>query len=291
MSQRYAVIIPVGPDPRELDRLGALVAELARHADPYQVRLIVIDDAPPGRTLAPAWPEPVLLRTALWEHRTAPDTLSAHVAGTLEGLTRARGLEFAVKLDADAAVIAPFADALADAFADPQLGVIGSYDRMSSGAARDWSVWERPLARATHRLAVNRSGTRLAIHYRPAAQRRVIRDTLASAESVAPRGAHCLGGAYAVSATFLQRAALDWRPWVRTQLGEDIVVGLLCSQARLTMRSLTAGGEPFAVAWRGLPAPPAQLRAAGHGIVHSVRDEDPAQETLRRRALQGEDGA
>ena len=291
MSQRYAVIIPVGPDPRELDRLGALVAELTRHADPSEMRLIVIDDAPPGRSLPLSWPDSILIRTSLWEHGTPPDTLSAHVAGTLEGLTRARGLEFAVKLDTDAAVIAPFADALADAFVDSQLGVIGSYDRMSSGAMRDWSVWKRPLARASHRLAVNRRGRGVAVHYRPAAQRRVIHDTLASAEFVAPRGAHCLGGAYAVSAAFLQRAALDWRPWVRTQLGEDIVVGLLCSQARLTMRSLTAAGEPFAVAWRGLPAPPAQLRAAGHSIAHSVRDEDPAQETLLRHALQGQDGA
>ena len=108
----------------------------------------------------------------------------------------------------------------------------------------------------------------------------------AAAYAYATPGAHCLGGAYGVSAAFLRRAALDWRPWIRTRLGEDVVVGLLCSAAGLRMRSLTAPGEPFALAWRGLPASPGEIAAHGASIVHSVKCDEPDEEAALRGRLQ-----
>ena len=287
----YAVLVPIGPDARDVDRLHALAAELKRHEDPAEIRLVIVDDAPAARELGLDWSDQVTLRTPLWQERRAPDALSAHVAGTLEGLTLARGLEFAVKLDTDAAVIGSFSHRIRAAFADRHLGVVGSYDRTSTGATRDWSGWRRTIDRATLPMVINRGRGLTSPRYRSRKHRHAVREIRDVAFRFAPPGAHCLGGAYAVSDRFLQAAALDWRPWRGTHLGEDVVIGLLCSHAQLRMCSLTDIDEPFALAWRGLPGSPAELRAHGHSIVHSVKRDDPRDEQLLRAALQPQDPA
>ena len=68
------------------------------------------------------------------------------------------------------------------------------------------------------------------------------------------------------------KRALDRRPWVQTRLSEDVVLGLLCGAAGLRMQNAVGAAEPFAVSWKGLPAPPEQLLDRGHSIVHSVKD-------------------
>ena len=282
----FAVLVPIGPDARDVTRLHALADELSRHEDPAEIRLVLIDDAPAPRALDLGWPTQATVRTPLWRERRAPDPLSAHVAGTLEGLTRARGLEFAVKLDTDAAVIGSFSRRIRASFADPQLGVVGSYDRTSTGATRDWSSWKATIDRAVLPVATGRRDGARRLWYRSRAHRRTVREIRDVAFGFAAPGAHCLGGAYAVSDRFLQSAALDWRPWLGTRLGEDVVIGLLCSHAHLRMRSLTGVDEPFALSWRGLPASPAELVAHGHSIVHSVKRDEPEDERRLRAALQ-----
>ncbi|HLI61620.1 MAG TPA: hypothetical protein VKV21_18340 [Solirubrobacteraceae bacterium] len=282
-----AVVIPVGPGERELARLDALLAELRRHERAEETAVVIVDDGPVARAIAPAWPRAAVIRTRLRESG-APDAFSAHVAGTLEALIHVRdaGHEFALKLDTDAAVIRPFAASLRAAFADPGLGVVGSYDRTATGATRDWSIWRAQIDAADRPLALRRSGRRVRVVRRPRREREHIRDQRRAAAARAPLGAHCLGGAYAVSRSFLRSAELDWRPWTGTGLGEDVVVGLLCSAAGLRMQSLTAAGEPFALAWRGLPAPPADIAVRGHAIVHSVKARTDAEERSLRGELQ-----
>lgn len=281
----FGVLIPVGPSAREVSRLESLLGELERFEEPEGLRLLVVDDATEPRDLPLISPDPVVVRTALWSGGP-PDPMSAHVAGTLEGLRAAQGLEFVVKLDTDAAVIRPFSHAIRRAFVDRDLGVVGSYDRTSDAGRRDWSVWETAIARAAWPLTVSRAGNRLRIWWRPVTHRRHIRRITDAAYRFAPPGAHCLGGAYAVSSRFLHSASLDWRPWMRSRLGEDVVVGLLSSAAGLRMSSLTAPGEPFALSWRGLPLPPPEIVSRGHSIVHSVKAEDEQDELVLRGLLQ-----
>ncbi len=280
------MIIPVGPDEREPGRLRAVVSELRAHEHPAAIRLIVIDDAPVARALEFDWPDRQVVRTPLWAG-ARPDPHSAMVAGTLEGLRHVRELEFAVKLDTDAAVIAPFSARLRAAFADPGLGVVGAYDRAPDGGQRDWGVWRRTIDRAARPVQLTLRGAGPRIRIRPPEERRFVAEVRRRAYAAAPAGAHCLGGAYAVSGAFLTRAALDWGPWLGTKLSEDVVVGLLALHAGLRMQSLTRPGEPFGVRWRGLPAPPAELIRRGYGIVHSVRAADASAEAALRRALQG----
>jgi hypothetical protein len=279
----FAVLIPVGPDPRDLGRLQNLLGELARHEPEERARVIVVDDAPARRDLEVAWPDHRIIRTAAWSGSNPPDPLTAHVTGTLAGLEAAGDVEFVLKLDTDAAVIGPFAQQLRSAFEDPRLGVVGSYDQTSHGGVRDFSVWRGTLRRASWPVYRDPRGRP---RYRPAAARRSVRRAVRLAAQKAPPGAHCLGGAYAVSRSYLERCPLDVQPWLGTRLGEDVIVGLLCLQAGLSMRSMTGREEPFALAWRGLPASPARLRAEGYSIVHSVKRATEWEEQQLRAELQ-----
>lgn len=89
-----------------------------------------------------------------------------------------------------------------------------------------------------------------------------------------------------MSSRFLRSVSLDWQSWIRSQLGEDVVIGLLSSAAGLRMRSLTGPGEPFALSWRGLPSRPAEIASSGHSIVHSVKAEHEHDELAPRPQLQ-----
>ncbi|HWF56447.1 MAG TPA: hypothetical protein VG223_17545 [Solirubrobacteraceae bacterium] len=274
---RFTVVVPVGPDPAELDRLADLLISLrvcgrdGAHGPP---KLVLIDDAPRPRKLERFWSGAAVVRTALWERR-APDPLSAMTAGTIEAMKRAEG-EFALKLDTDALVIGPFADALSAAFAaDPSLGVLGAYDRSPDGGRRDWSMWPARLRRSTWLVSLApAAGRGWRLRVRPRRERVAARAVLAAAGANRSYelGAHCLGGAYAVSRRLLAQASQwDWRPWVGAGLGEDVVVGLYCAAAGLRMGGMVDSGEPFGVNWSGLPAPPPELVERGFGIVHSVK--------------------
>ena len=85
-------------------------------------------------------------------------------------------------------------------------------------------------------------------------------------------GAHCLGGAYAVGPSLLQRIdLLDWTPWVHTGLGEDVVVGILAAAANLRIRGFVEPGDAFGIAWQELPLAPADCSHAD--TASSIRSE------------------
>ncbi len=282
-----AVLLPVGPGDRDVARMTDVLRMLERHENPERVHVVVIDDSPSPRDLDPGWPVQTVLRTTLRRRRT-PDPYSAMTAATITGLRFCRSLpvDLAVKLDTDAAVAAPFTEAIRRAFADRRLGVVGSYDVMIGGARRDWSVWEPALSRAARRFSATRQpGGRRMLWFRTRTEVETVAELRRRADARVPIGAHCLGGAYAVSRSFLDRADLRWRPWVGTGLSEDVVIGVLCAAAGLEMRSMTAPGEPFAVAWQGLPGTPQTILESGHSIVHSVKADTLEQERALRAEL------
>ncbi len=285
MVSMFGVLIPVGPDSREASRLELLLRELARHENRREISLIVIDDAAEPRELAASWPGRTIVRMPRPKGRP-PDAPGAPVAGTLEGLRAGRDLDFVLKLDTDAAVIRPFSDPIADAFRDSTLGVVGSYDTTWDGGVRDFSMWKRPIDRASLPITLARENGRLRVWRHGPRERAAVRRLRKAAYRCAPPGAHCLGGAYAVSRSFLESAELDFRPWSGGRLGEDVVVGLLCSAAGLRMASLTSPGQPFALSWKGLPGSPAGIAESGASLVHSVKCEEPERELALRDELQ-----
>jgi hypothetical protein len=288
----FAVLMPVGPSDRDVARLDDAIDAL-RTAEPAdQIELILIDDAPEPRDLTSrvSWRSACVLRTPLWAAPTPPHPTDAMVAGTLAGLTLAARLEldFVLKLDTDALAIAPFADAIRAAFLDPGVGLVGSYDRTCTGDHRDWTRWRRPLAQARLPLALAPSAGPLPrrLLARPGAARRAAGLLRTARAHGYVTGAHCLGGAYAVAPALLRRADLfDPEPWLGVGLGEDVVLGVLCHAAGLEPRGLVGPGEPFGLAHVGLPAPPHELIAAGHSIVHAVKHRDAATEEQLRAAF------
>ena len=282
----FSVIVPVGPTDGDLVGLEDILWSVLAHAGPHEPHVVLVDDAPAPRGLQRFWPTAEIIRTPAWEDRR-PDPLTAHVTGTILALGRARG-RFALKLDTDALVIAPFFDQIAVAFdADPTLGVVGAYDRSPDGGVRDWSMWPRQIRRTTwpFKLPPRTARARRRLHYRPQAERAYARAAIAAAcrNPTYRLGAHCLGGAYAVSERLLQRAgSWDWRPWAQAGLGEDVVVGLLCAAAGLRMQGMVAAGEPFGVKWSGLAAAPAELVERGYSIVHSVKSGEHGSESELR---------
>lgn len=285
----FGVIIPVGPGDREIARLHHVLAELAAHEDPHDVFLAIADDDPTPREIQVDWPSVEVFRTEAREQGGVLDPYGAMVATTLGGLRicRERGVEMVVKLDTDAAVIAPFSETIRRAFErTPRLGAVGSYDVTSTGGRRDWSVWTSRLRRAHLPLRLVRAPRgRLSLRYKWRRDRDAVRRLVAAARRHAPEGAHCLGGAYAVSRTFMDRAELHSERWLGTGLSEDVVVGTLCSAAGLEMRSLVGRGQPFALAWRGLPTSPAELARGDHSLVHSVKADTLEDERGVRSAL------
>jgi hypothetical protein len=290
----FAVLLPVGPSARDLERLDDGIESLRAVEPEREVQLLLVDDAPVPRDLATRarWPGARVLRTGLWEGRRPPDAYSAMVAGTLAGLRAAAEYqpEFVLKLDTDALTVAPFADQIRAAFvADPSIGVVGSYDRTCTGGARDWSMWEPALAHLWRPITLlpsaGRPGRRPV--WRRSEARRSSKRLLQAARSHGyVSGAHCLGGAYAVSPALLHRTDLfDPQPWVHTGLGEDVVVGLLCHAAGLRPRGLVGAGEVFGLTHVGLPAEPSALIGRGHSIVHAVKDPDPMVEAQLRTAF------
>ena len=268
-----AVLVPVGPDPAEEGRLRDLV-EAVRAFEP-EVALVLVDDAVlPRAELATRYGATVV-RTGV-DVRVA-DPYSAMAAGTLAGLRAAKGHDLVVKLDTDALVAGPFVDALRRALERfPRAGVLGSYDVTCTGVSRDFSGWRRPIRRAARPALVRRRPPFVEIA-RPGLwrRRRAVLNAARGHGYVA--GEHCLGGAYAVRGRLIDElAARGWltaEPWLGTWLGEDVVVGLLARACGYTLHGLVGSGDPFGLARDGLAAPPDELLANGHTIVHSVKND------------------
>jgi hypothetical protein len=272
----FGVLIPVGPESREVDRLRDGLDSVRAFEESQDIHLVVIDDSPVPRPLPVAvddWASVDIVRTSLWDG-TAPDPYSAMVAGTLDGVRAASAHqpEFLLKVDTDALLIGPVSKKLRMILADQRVGIVGSYTHTCTGAQREWAGWKSKLLRAQLPVAMVPNRT---IRPRSIKAARSARNLLTRARANGYElGQHCLGGAYAIGEGLLAREdLLDWHPWVRTGLGEDVVLGLLVAAAGLTLRGAVAPGEVFALAWQGLPLPPGEIVALGYSVVHSVRDQ------------------
>jgi hypothetical protein len=298
----FAVLIPVGPGSREVDRLRDALDSLRAFEDPTGMHLILVDDSYVPRdfaTEANQWASCEVIRTGLWAkkkpglaHRLArrpghPQPYSAMVAGTIDGLRAAaeHEPEFVLKLDTDALLIGPVAARLRAIFANERVAVVGAYKRWCNGARRDWSDWAKRLRKQRRAISPIAIGPGRALRYRSPRNARAVRTLLRRAQANGyVLGAHCLGGAYAVGPALLRREdLLDWRPWVGTGLSEDVVVGLLAGAAGVKVDESVSREGVFGVGFRTLPLPPPRLVAEGYGIVHPVRNQGYGGETELRR--------
>jgi hypothetical protein len=185
-------------------------------------------------------------------------------------------------LDTDALVIAPFADKFAAVFAaEPEVGLLGSFDVTCNGSPRDFGSWSSDIQKLTQ---VVQGPKRIALSGRAARVRRLVLD---AREQGYEWGEHALGCALAVRRAALDDAMLDDPMLFKgTNLSYDPILGLFVRRAGYRQKGMVADGEPFGLLWQGLPDTLERLVERGFSIVHSTKN-DPRYEESEVRAFFG----
>jgi hypothetical protein len=306
---KFGVLMPIGPGPDEPGRLRDTVSAL-EFFESGNFCLVIVDDGKEdrdfGRVVSELGPDRVTVmknprrgRGRGWE-----GACTSAVLGSLGHLADAN-VEFVLKLDSDALVIAPFADQIISRFAgDSSVGMLGS--RYYADGTEPDREWVRSVAVATEKLmrpfALWR---RTRVGFFPAVQTGLfgrykrIRNTIRSAFVNGYRvGDHCQGGGYALSRGCLKALERhghldDPCTWLPTPVPADDVQALCVKAVGLHFRDFSGDGEPFACHWRGLPDSPENLLRRGAAIIHSLKDHAGRTEAQTRaffRALRNRKG-
>jgi hypothetical protein len=189
-----------------------------------------------------------------------------------------------LKLDTDALLIgnAPEKDALDLVKEHPLTAVAGQYPLDYDG--NPWDIGfprDRILNGTTTWKGIKRPFANLILRR---LHRQALKNGYRTGESV-------FGGSYYVTKAFIQKLhdkglLPDYR--IRTlNLGEDHLFGLLAKTVGMELRSLSGKGQPFACAWKGLPASPEQLWEEGRKVIHSTRKWEALNETEVRDYFRG----
>ena len=273
---RIAVVVPAGPRDDVLDTLASIV----RYSDASR-RVVIVDDGsglsrdperlkefPAGVTIIKAPVRAAGGQGGLWVK------LSAGYRWILERYAP----QLILRLDADAVLLGSGLEAAAQkAFSEePRLGLLGSYRIGPDGKRRDFV----PVARQLR----GEMGLRGLRHPRcRSSLRRFFR--LAVAHGYVP-GESVLGGAYIHSLDAAKclhdKGWLDQPQLARSNLGEDHIMTLLTKAAGYDVGDFGNPEGPMALKWRGLPADPKELLAAGKLVTHSVRSwRDLSEQQIR----------
>ncbi len=254
---RMVVVVPAGPRDDAADTVRSVLC----YTDSELV--VVIDDTQ-GRGIGVEDPRVAVL--------SLPDSFPGGFGGLWVKLAAAfryavehADFDVLLRLDTDALILGPgIAEAAAGRFArDPTVGALGAYRVGPDGRARDWAP-----ARKMLRAELGLRGLR-----HPAVRRRA-RALIAAAPEYVP-GEHALGGAVLFRGDTVRemyrRGMLDYPELGHSLLGEDHLFGLLTVATGYRIDDFSGPEDPLAVRWKGLPAAPAELLAAGKLITHSVR--------------------
>jgi hypothetical protein len=209
---------------------------------------------------------------------------------------RFRG-SFALKLDADSLLIAPFSERVAS-FLDshPKCGICGTLGRTSAREEltygkeleitsplvrmisalppEQWqyisSLTERDLLKYA-RNDPNLSGNLRACATISGPVLEAIRQGYGWLE-------YCQGGGYAISwrlLTAMRSSGYLTHPSRLHNLptGEDVLLSMYCRSLGFRVMDCSDSGQPFACAWRGLPYPAEVLLQRQHSVIHSLKGD------------------
>ena len=243
------LVMAVGPG----ERLGAMeVLDSARAFLQGPYRAVVVDDSGDLATWLSLrrYGEATVLRN--WRRRGFTGLL-ATLQRAFRHALRSYDFSAMLKLDTDALITGPGVDAdiLSFLHEHPRAGMIGS----RSWPDRTDHVWRRLLEENEAMW-----GSIL---------RRAELHGYVAGQSV-------LGGAYALSRACVEALDRDgYLHLVQTgpRIAEDVTFSLLAQAAGFELHEFAAPEQPFALAWRGLPMPSAEILARGKKVVHSVKLE------------------
>jgi hypothetical protein len=297
--RQFAVVAAVGPNDREVERVRDLFDSLETYeANHYD--FVLVDDDQGSSRFAQVIPD--YLRDRYIEIKNprcgkgggwAAGCAVGVLAGINELVRRGRDFDFVLKVDTDTLIIGPFAQKVIDCFREfPHVGMAGSV-RDANNLDREGERI-KPLAGAIDKLLKQVTVWRatpaggLAIQIAFWGHYKTIRDTIRHAIMNGFRiGEHCYGGGYALSWSCVKAFAkagllADPRIWLATPLVEDMIVSMCTKAVDFHLKDLSGIDEPFAVRYRGLPAPAEKLVEEGHSVIHSVKDFEDLNESALR---------
>lgn len=280
MLPHYDVIavVPVGPGSDPFFVRDTIESFLHFTSAPHKV--LILDDSMQniGEAVREKYPDVDVLRTKKSSGGTLGG-LYVSLSHAFKYLLERYSFKLVLKLDTDALLIAPGVDKDALQLFDtlPNTAIAGQFpldyngDPWDIGFPRDriingtttWKGIKRPFANLVLRK----------LH------RQALKNGYKTGESV-------FGGAYFLSVDFLRQldaAKLLPEYRIRTlNLGEDHLFSLLAKTVGMDLGSLSGENQPFACAWKSLPASPEQLLAEGRKVVHSTREwNDVAEDQIR----------
>ncbi len=260
------IVMPIGPNCLQeniCDTVESIVMFIR-----CDYRLIFADDshASMGKRLQAIYPESHVVETS-------------RAMGKLGGLylTLSMAFSFALKhfhfkallrMDTDALVIGPEPEQAAFKLFDsrPKVGIAGQYPLDYEGHPWDNSWPGKQLYAFTH--------TRQ-FFYKPLVHLSLLYFYLKARKNNYQRGESVFGGACfyneAVLIKLKRHGLLPRKILSRVNLEEDHLFSLLARSLGFELGGLAGSGLPMGCAWKGLPASPEQLLAAGKKIVHSTR--------------------
>ena len=287
-AQRFSAVVPLASGDLSLQRLRDLV-DCLFHFEPEIAELVIVDDQVPPRgfndlAIPPSCrlgvlPNPRRGRGNGWLGGTAAASIAA-----FSWLQQNSQCDFAVKIDSDTLVIAPFASKIAAGFAaQPDAFLLGSstktpnrvYDRPEDFSVapglrklqRSLTIWRRTAKGPWPRLQCGFFGA-------DRKRKFLIDRAVANGYRL---GAHCQGGAYAISRRGLNELAAigalsDPLLWLWTPCACDTAVTLSVFACGGRAGDLNEDQQPFGVIARGLPDTPERLVERGFSLIHSVKD-------------------
>jgi hypothetical protein len=302
MPAPFAILIPVGPGEKEIERLRDFFDALF-FFEPSVACILFVDDVRPARRLEREFTFPAGCRVeTIANPRKGRGNgwsggLAAGVLAGFQWITANTAVEFALKMDTDALVIAPFADKIAQAFRDrPEVSMLGSFSGNPNrryDLPEDYSTapamikLQKPVT-VWRRTCDPWPRVQCGLFKRDRLRGALIRRAVTNGYRL---GAHCQGGAYAVHMPALRRlqeTGVFDEPllWIWTPCSEDIAMTVSVYACGGAAGDLNGKDEPFGVQSQGLPAEPRNLVERGFSIIHSVKDFHDAREADTRAFFQ-----
>ena len=298
MAGSFSVVLSLGPDPFEMERLHYIAAALAKVEGNNLLSLIILDDCKPARDYESVgtllgheklqiYPSPRQFRGHHWRGGLATNYFFGFEAAFSSGSP-----EFTIMIDSDCLLLRSFAGGLSEKFrANANLGIIASGIKSDpTGQPAPECTWRDHFFKWSRRLRFRRTPfPRLETAF--FGNNRTIRRLLLDAVH---NGWHKIaspqGGAFAVSRSFYEayvqhQLAGRHGLWLETDLTYDLIFGLLCAAFDLQAVDDNGPGGTFAVTYQGLPFPPKELVRRGYGWVHSLKCKSVEEERALRNDL------
>jgi hypothetical protein len=294
-SVQFSAFILLGPTIEDQNRILDFLESLCTY-EPMVSEIVIADDTADGFRLRSDFHLPVGCRLSVLKNPVSRRNYNSLCVNTLMGMHycfEAGPIDFVVKFDTDALVIAPFSAKISKMLnSNPDAGIVGlladSCNRAHAHyrAHADLRDILELTGNAVMKLGGDVEGLQNWLKLWPRARsgstvvglKRFV-ERFSPLRQAGFSGEHCNGGAYVVSNELLIRmntlgAFEDYNLWTAFPFSEDRMMGLYRALSGLRVLDYSGRDEPFGTRASGLAFSPQELLDFGHSIIHSVKNDE-----------------